>query len=207
MKVVTHAVAASAAAAVLLLAGCSSTSDDPATEVSPEPSTSAAGTTGSALPASTVTAVLGQPYDRAGGTPDADSLPASDGSVTALWYRAGDVFAVYYQGLAIDVNACPGNSVLIEEEGFDHVSNAPLPDASCDSFPTLIENTADQGVQICEDRVSYLTHIPSDQAGVLFASLEAEVESAGGGVVGLTSTVEVDDPESVPEVEVSALAC
>ncbi len=202
--------------ALLLVAGCSSSGGDVESQVSatapsnspvPTASDSGGAATGGQLPGTTVAAPLGNPYDFAQGTPDPALLPVADGSVEAQWYRAGDVYAVVYAGLDVGVDACPGNSIGLPTGDFDHVSNAPLPQASCADFATLIENTADQGVQICGERVSYLTLIPSETAGVLFASIEAPEESAGGGGVGLTSAVQVDDPSAVPEVEIGLLAC
>lgn len=201
--------------ALLLVAGCSSDGDVEAeasagasrAAAEPTASQSQGGDTGGQLPGTTVVAALGNPYDFAQGTPDPALLPVAEGSVEAKWYRAGDVYVVVYDGLGVDVAACPGNSIQLATGDFDHVSNAPLPQASCEGFGTLIENTADQGVQICGDRVSYLTLIPSETAGVLFASIEAPEEAADGGGVGLTSAVQVEDPSAVPEVAVGLLAC
>ena len=158
------------------------------------------------LPETLVVARLDDAYDFAGEVPDPSLLPVPEGSVEARWYRAGDVYVVVYDGLAPDVNVCPGNSAQLAT-GFDYVSNALLADATCEGFRTLIENTAEHGVQICDGRVSYLTLIPSDTVGALFASLEVLEASAGGGGVGLTGSVHVDDPSAAPEVEVSLLAC
>ena len=147
---------------------------------------------------------LGDPYDFFGGTPDPALVPAEPGTVEALWYRAGAVYAVVFAGLDAGVAACPGNSVLTAG-GFEFVSNAELPNASCPDFPTLIESNAGQGVQLCDGQVGYLTLIPSDTTGTLFASVEAP--GPGGGGAGITSSVDVPDPSALPEIDPAVIAC
>jgi hypothetical protein len=201
----------------LVAVGCSDDGDsetteetDPTTTVAAEPepeptdTTDAAETGGTDLPDTPVVATLGDPYDFNGGTPDPAVLPAEPGTVEARWYRTTDVYAIVYAGLDADVDAYPGNSVLTDT-GFEFVSNAPLPDASCDNFPTLIDNTADQGVQICDGQVSYLTLIPADTPGTVFASLEAPAPDVGG--VGISASTEVADPSSAPEIDAAVLTC
>ena len=76
--------------------------------------------------------------------------------------------------------------------GFDFVSNAPVGDTNCSSFGTAIESTATQGVQVCGDRVSYLTLIPRGYVALLFSSIEKSVE--GGDGVGVTGFALVEAP-------------
>lgn len=168
-------------------------------ESAPEPTTPAA----PELPETPANAPIEQAYDFAGAAPDPDLLPAQPGDVTARWYRAGAVYAVVYDGLDPEAPACPGNSAQTTA-GFDFISNAPLPGTTCDSFPTLIESNATQGIQICGDRVSYLTLIPSDFVAVLYASIEREIDDGG---VGLTGFVLVEDPMTLPEIDPAELAC
>jgi hypothetical protein len=147
---------------------------------------------------------LNQAYTFQQGIPDAEKLPAPVGAVEARWYRTPDVFAVVYRGLDAGVDACPGNSVLTVD-GFEFVSNAPLPAGACDDFPTLIDNSADQGVMICDGLVGYLTLIPSDTVGTFFASIEKPDPDVQG--VGLTSAVDIPDPAAVPEIDPAVLSC
>lgn len=168
-------------------------------EATPTPEPEQAG-----LPDTPAAVVVSEVYDFAGGVPDAALLPAPAGAVTARWYRAGTVYAVVYEGLDPTVDACPGNSVLTEA-GFEHVSNAELPNAACPDFATRIDNSASQGVQLCAGQVGYLTLIPAEVVGRFFASIETPVPELGG--VGLTSNVVIDDPATVPEIDPAALSC
>lgn len=156
------------------------------------------------LPDTPAVASFNQAYTFQQGIPDPESLPAQVGEVEARWYRTPAGYAVVYAGLDASVDACPGNSALTAN-GFEFVSNAPLPNGVCDEFPTLIENTAGQGVQICDGIVGYLTLIPTDTVGAFFASIEKPDPDVIG--VGLTSSVEIADPTSVPEIDPAALTC
>lgn len=155
------------------------------------------------LPDTPVVAPFDQAYTFQQGIPDPETLPAQVGTVEARWYRTSGGLAVVYAGLDATVDACPGNSALTAN-GFEFVSNAPLPNGVCD-FSTLIENTATQGVQICNGVVGYLTLVPSDTVGTLFASIEKPDPDVIG--VGLTSTVDVADPATLPEIDPAALSC
>ena len=138
------------------------------------------------------------------GSPDVAKLPAAPGTVEARWYRTADGYAVVYAGLDAAVDACPGNSALTAN-GFEFVSNAPLPNGACDTFPTLIENTDAQGVRTCNGVVAYLTLIPAETTGTFFASIEKPDPDVIG--VGLTTAVEISDPSILPEVDAAALSC
>jgi hypothetical protein len=157
-----------------------------------------------ALPTTPVVAVLDRAYYFTGGEPAPGEAPAEPGDVEAHWYSSGDVLAVVYVGLSPLVDACPGNSLQLAD-GFEFVSNAPLPSGSCDDFPTLIDNSADQGVQICGDRVGYLSLIPTGVPGTLFASIERPDPDVTG--VGVTGLIDLPDPSILPEITHDQLAC
>jgi hypothetical protein len=112
--------------------------------------------------------------------------------------------AVVYVGLDARVNACPGNSALLSTE-FQFVSNAELVSGACPDFPNLIASNASQGVQVCNGQVGYLTLIPSDTSGQVFASIEKPVPDIEG--VGLTGSATIGDPAEVPEIDPTLLAC
>lgn len=158
-----------------------------------------------ALPDSPVVIILDQSYDFVGGTPDPALLPAAPGTVEASVYRTATTYAVVFRGLGLDVDACPGNSALTPA-GFEFVSNAPLPAGTCDSFPTLIENTAAQGIQICGGQISYLTLIPADTIAAIFVSVEKPVDTGVNGV-GISGSVDIPDPAAAPEIDVASLSC
>ena len=192
--------AASATTAASTTSAPPATTSAPATTASPATTTPRAGD----LPETPVIAPIEQAYAFDGTAPDPALLPAQPGEVTARWYRSGAVYAVVYDGLAADAPACPGNSAQTTA-GFDFVSNAAVPGMSCDGFSTLIESTDAQGVQICGDRVSYLTLIPADHVAVLYSSIERPTD--GGGGVGVTGFVLVEDPTILPEIDPASLRC
>lgn len=156
------------------------------------------------LPDTPVVATLNRVYAFDGSEPDFSLLPALPEEVEAHWFTSGDVLAVVFVGLPVDVDACPGNSIQTAT-GFEFVSNAPMPAGACGDFPTAIDNTASQGVQICGDRVGYLSLIPTGTAGTLFSSLERPDPDIGG--VGITGFAELPDPSVLPEIALDQLAC
>jgi hypothetical protein len=155
------------------------------------------------LPDTPLLGVLDTSYTFSGAPLDPELLPAQPGEVTAKWYVAGDVYAVVYEGLDPSVAACPGNSAQTTA-GFDFVSNAALGDTGCSTFPTIIESTDTQGVQVCGDRVSYLTLIPSDMIALLYSSIELPVDGDG---VGITGFALVEDPATIPAIDPALLSC
>ncbi|MEM9516277.1 MAG: hypothetical protein AAGA42_15610 [Actinomycetota bacterium] len=179
-----------------------------ATDTTAAPETTSAPETtdggGGELPDTPVVASLDDAYTFDGGVPDPALLPAEPGTVEVRWYRSGDVLAAVYDGLDADVDACPGNSAQTAE-GFIAVSNAALPNGDCPDFPTLIDNTPTQGVQICDGRVGYLTLIPADSVANLFASVEKPEADVGG--VGITGFAQLADPTVLPEITADQLSC
>lgn len=155
------------------------------------------------LPDTPLQGVLDAAYTFSGAPLDTALLPAQPGEVTAKWYVAGDVYAVVYEGLDPSAAACPGNSAQTTA-GFDFVSNAALGDTDCSSFPTFIESSPTQGVQVCGDRVSYLTLIPRGIIALLYSSIEVAVEGDG---VGITGFALVEDPTTIPEIDPALLSC
>ncbi len=180
------------------------TSTEAVTTTTTEATTTEATTGADALPDTPAVASFNQAYTFQQGIPDPDTLPAQVGTVEARWYRIPDGFAVVYAGLDATVDACPGNSALTGN-GFEFVSNAPLPAGACDDFPTRIDNSPAQGVVICNGVVGYLTLIPSGTVGTFFASIEKPDPDVIG--VGITSMVTISDPASIPEIDPSVLSC
>lgn len=186
-------------------AASSTTEADVTTSTTAEVVTTAAAAAGSGeLPDTPISGAIVDTYDFQGGRPDPDLLPAPPGQVEVHWYRAGEVYAVVYQGLDAEADACPGNSAFTGGT-FEFVSNAEMPNASCPDFPTRIENTDEQGVRICDGRVAYLTLIPSTTAGTLIGTIERPAADVMG--VGMSLPIEVDDPSVVPEIDPAVLSC
>jgi hypothetical protein len=131
---------------------------------------------------------------------DEATFGLAPGSITAAWYRAGDRWAVHYEGLRPETASgkCPGNS-LETPGGFEHVSNSPYGALACAGFTT---NVLPPGsVVLCAaTEIAYVTEIPIDAEGTLWGSLEQGLPS--GIIQGMTSQV-VADAAVAPEIDVS----
>jgi len=209
----------------LVIAACGD--DTTTTEATKAPTTSAAATTTAApttttaapttttapeaagppeLPPTGVIGVIDQTYKWGDeqGTATQDELPFPIGGVEAHWYRAGDFLAVVYVGLDLEQTGplCPGNSIL-GEDGFLHGTNSPSPGASCEGTGATIIGPP-EGTMVCEGRVSYLTRIPSDLMGFLYASIE--VYAGTGTDYGATGIAEAD-PDYMAEIDLALLSC
>jgi hypothetical protein len=158
------------------------------------------------LPDTTVTATIDQPYNTSGDPfRPADLGGVEPGDVTARWYVEGDRWVVHYDGLDADATGplCLGNSAQTAA-GFEHVSNAPTEAGACEHFDGTLA-TDPVGVRRCGEDVLYLTAIPADVEGVLYASIETQYQTPGS-VVGLTS---VADPAGAapPKIDLDDPAC
>jgi hypothetical protein len=132
--------------------------------------------------------------------PRTNELPVPIGSVEAHWYRSDGVYVVAFAGLDLDETGplCPGSSVQTGA-GFEHVTNAPTKGDACEGATSLASPTA--GVRTCGPLVFYVTEIPEETKGQLFASVEQYERK--GQIVGVTGVVDADvskapriDPEA-----------
>jgi hypothetical protein len=119
------------------------------------------------------------------------------GTATAWWYTAGDVYAVVYTGVDVDVVGltCPGNSLGLADGSFDFVSNAPLAEGDCGDIPV------DPGAEarLCDGTIVYTTVIPVDAEGMLTASFGGIEPGQGAGVASVEA-----DPAAAPELDPAA---
>jgi hypothetical protein len=137
--------------------------------------------------------------------PREKELPVPIGSVEAHWYRSGGVYVVAFAGLDLDETGplCPGSSIQTDA-GFEHVTNAPTKGQACEGARDLASPTA--GVRTCGPLVLYITEIPEDTKGDLFASVEQYERR--GQIVGVTGVVTANRsaaPEINPEADGYAL--
>jgi hypothetical protein len=132
--------------------------------------------------------------------PTEDELPVPIGSVEAHWYRSGGVYVVAFAGLDLEEAGpvCPGSSIQTDA-GFEHVTNAPTEEGACEGAPNLAASGA--GVRTCGPLVLYITEIPEDTEGALYASVERYEDN--GRIIGVTGVVDADmsaapgiDPEA-----------
>lgn len=132
--------------------------------------------------------------------PRQEALPVPLDTVEAHWYRSDGMYVVAFRGLDLDETGpiCPGSSAQTDA-GFEHVSNSPTEDGACKGA----QNVAglDGGVRICGPLVLYITEIPEDTEGDLFASVERYAKR--GRIVGVTGVVAAD-PSAAPSIDPEA---
>jgi hypothetical protein len=133
--------------------------------------------------------------------PRSNELPVPIGSVEAHWYRSDGVYVIAFTGLDLDETGplCPGSSIQTDA-GFEHVTNAPTKGNACEGATSLASPTA--GVRTCGPLVFYITEIPEDTKGDLFASVERY--EGRGRIVGVTGVVDADmskAPQIDPEAD------
>jgi hypothetical protein len=193
---------------LLLLAGC--TGQEPEDNGGPTTTPGTPGATASPtepaaseLAESTLTAELSGSYKiRPDGTrvpPTERELPVRLGTVEANWYRSGGVYVIAFGGLDLEESGpvCPGSSIQTDS-GFEHVTSSPTGEGACEGAPNLAG--PDAGVRTCGPLVLYITEIPEDTEGDLFASVE---RYEGERIVGVTGVVEAD-MSAAPEMDAEA---
>ena len=190
-------------AVTVILASCGSDgSASPTTVAATTATTSVAeSSTTTTIESTTTSSVPAGPVDVSVGDlpPSPVSAPLGD-ALTAVWYRTGDVWLVYYRGLTTDeaIGKCVGTS-LANAGGAQHVSHSPYGALGCKG---VAEEVLPPGsLHLCADRFVMATSlIPTSKDGVLTATLDGT--SADGSVEALTSGADAD-PNDVPEVDVS----
>jgi hypothetical protein len=156
------------------------------------------------LAASELTAPLAGAYkvkpDGSRVPPREDELPVPLGTVEAHWYRSGGVYVVAFGGLDLEESGpvCPGSSIQTDA-GFEHVTNSPTEGEACEGAPNLA--ASDAGVRTCGPLVLYITEIPEDTEGDLFASVERYEDS--GRILGVTGVVAAD-MSAAPQIDPEA---
>jgi hypothetical protein len=133
--------------------------------------------------------------------PTQEELPVALDTVEAHFYRSGGVYVIAFGGLGLEETGpvCPGSSIQTDA-GFEHVTNSPTEEGACEGAENIAGD--DAGVRICGPLVLYITEIPEDTEGDLFATVERYAEN--GTIVGVTGVVEADmskAPEIDPEAD------
>jgi len=158
-------------------------------------------TAAAALPTTRLQAQIldGYKFGAEGGVAGDEDLPFVLGSITADVFSANGFYVIVYEGLDLEATGplCPGNSIATAS-GFEFVSNSPTPGATCVGAPTVLD-----GIMVCSGLVSYMTPIPSDLAGSLFASVE--IYTGTGTNLGASGGVEVAG--DAPEIDLGLLDC
>jgi hypothetical protein len=133
--------------------------------------------------------------------PTQEELPVALDTVEGHFYRSGGVFVIAFGGLDLEETGplCPGSSIQTDV-GFEHVTNSPTDEGACEGAENIAGD--DAGVRVCGPLVLYITEIPEDTEGDLFATVERYEEN--GAIVGVTGVVEADmskAPEIDPEAD------
>jgi hypothetical protein len=187
--------------ALLLLTACNGNGAEPDGTEPPENGGQGGRTE---LAASDLTAPLAGAYKiRPNGErvpPTEGELPVPLGTVEAHWYRSGGVFVAAFGGLDLEEAGpvCPGSSIQTDA-GFEHVTNSPTEEGACEGAPNLA--ASDAGVRTCGPLVLYITEIPEDTEGDLFASVERYRDN--GVILGVTGVVAAD-MSAAPEIDPEA---
>jgi hypothetical protein len=169
-----------------------------------EPSAEGAGESRSELLASQLKAPLSGAYkvkpDGSRVPPRQEELPVPLDTVEAHWYRSGGMYVVAFKGLNLEETGpvCPGSSAQTDS-GFEHVTNSPTEDDACEGARNIAG--VGSGVRICGPLVLYITEIPEDTEGDLFASVERYANK--GRIVGVIGVVAAD-PSAAPRIDTAA---
>jgi pimeloyl-ACP methyl ester carboxylesterase len=136
-------------------------------------------------------------------------LPVEPGSIVAHWYTFRGWDVVLFEGLDLGASGplCVGTSVLnAATHQLEHLSSSPTAAGACDSAGAgqVVLVSADRGVRACGAVVSYITGIPAETTGVLYASLTA-FRGDGTGV-GISSRLQTTKGP-IRELDASTLRC
>ncbi len=139
------------------------------------------GDDGAELPDTSVVAAVDRVYkfDAAGSLPLADrsELPVDPGAVTARWYTFRGWYVAVFEDLDLEALGplCLGTSVFNPTANqLEHAFTSPTAEGACDDAGTGVAvplARGNTGVRACGGLVSYVTNIPADLDGVLFATL------------------------------------
>lgn len=150
-------------------------------------------------------------FDAGGVLPlhDRAELPVTPGSTLAHWYTFRGWDVVRFEGLDLATSGplCAGTSVLnAATNQLEHLSSSPTAVGACDTAGAgeVMRAPADRGVRVCGAVVSYITAIPAETAGVLYASLTAFRGNGTG--VGISSRLETT-AGPIAELDASDLSC
>jgi predicted esterase len=120
-------------------------------------------------------------FDAEGSLPlvDQSELPVKPGVVTARWFTFGGWQIAVFDGLQIDdsISLCLGTSFFNPGTNqLEYVTASPTSDDACDGssagsfIPPAVGAT---GMRECDGLVSYVTGIPAEAQGTLFATVTA----------------------------------
>jgi hypothetical protein len=179
-------------------------SAEPSAAASEAPASPSASAAPASLPETPLVAVLDRTFASPGATFDSAKMGGLDaGDLIAHWFIADGSYVVAYAGLDLAETGplCPGNSLQVEG-GFQHVTNMPTAEGACANVETLSQPPI--GPRMCGDQVLYLTAIPADAKGILWASINSQ--QPDGSYVGLSGTVD-GRTATAPAIDLDALGC
>jgi hypothetical protein len=225
MRRVHISMVAIGAAVALALAGCGGDDDDDAADTDTTEATNAPDETEApdtsappeslpteeggpvdvsttAFPETSVTAPLESGYISEGEF-DPAGFGVPPGAVTIKWYLVDGFWAAHYDGLtpAVASDKCPGTSIETSG-GFEFVTNSPYGALACEGFTS--EVLPPGSLFNCNDEIVYVTDIPADTEGTLYASLEKMVDDAV--IAGVTSEVAAD-ASAAADIEINVSNC
>lgn len=118
-------------------------------------------------------------FDAAGSLPlvDRSELPVAPGAVTARWYTFRGWYVVLFDGLDLEATGpvCLRTSIFNRGTSqLEHAFNSATAEGGCEGagarvFAPPARGAA--GARVCDGLVSYVTDIPAELGGTLFASI------------------------------------
>ena len=170
----------------------------------PEPDDSSDGS-GSDLPRSPLRAPLRGVFSYATN----ENLEPSDApeglqEVFAAWYRGDGRLIVVFEGLDLDATGpvCPGAAAFVEGR-LESRTVAPTSAGACDGEPNQQAIApSDAGVRICDGLVAYVTTIPDDTEGDLYAEINALADGDWWVL-----HIQVGGDQEPPEIDPAVLTC
>jgi len=159
------------------------------------------------FPDTKVAVRLSQGYASGGAAYDPAKLGnIQPGDPIAFWYAGSTTYVVVYAFVDLTKAGplCPGNSIKTGS-GFEHVSNAPTVSGACAGEEATLAKPP-VGVRMCpvlgNTGFAYVTAIPLDSKGTLYASLEHA--QPDGSIVGLTGAIATG---ATAAVDLDAMGC
>jgi pimeloyl-ACP methyl ester carboxylesterase len=140
---------------------------------------------------------------------DRSKLPIVPGGVTGHWYTYEGWYVVVFEGIdpATLAPSCIGTSVLNVGTGqVEHPSNGPTSPGGCDDGGATAMRLAapTAGVRTCGGTLSFVTEIPADISGTVYAAITAFLgDGTGAGVSGRLNVT----AGSLPPIENGLIDC
>ena len=141
---------------------------------------------------------------------DRSELPIDPGAVTARWYMLGGWYVVAFDGLDLDETGplCLGTSVLNPGANrLEHIFASATSEGACDDGGAGLfvpQAPGARGMRACDGLVFFVTDIPAELNGALFATITV----FPGDGTGIELSGRAESVNGLPtEIDESMLSC